>query len=208
MVISSCVKKPYYGESCDENCYIISGLIQDDSTGEPMSDVYVLLQAKRKNVMKDIVADYTNNKGYWRMSFDADYIEDLKEGTLIFKKESHLTLEQKITFDPNEIDFGKSYIKSMNKLGHVYFKINLTNEEVQKLQARYIFDGISYTTDLRITDITPQVVNFMVAIPAYSNIDISLFYSTSTNPNSWIVLKDPTTFYVGFQENAFLEIDF
>lgn len=204
------MKRPYYGESCEENCYIISGLIQDDSTGEPVSDVYVLLKAKRKNVIKDIVADYTDNKGYWRMSFDADYIEDLKEGTLIFKKESHLTLEQKISFDPNEINFGKSYINSMNKLGNVYFKINLTKEEVQKLQARFVFDGTSYTTDMLIadTDLTPQVVNFMVAIPAYSNIDISLFYSTSSNPKSWIVLKEPTTFNVGFQENAFFEIDF
>ncbi len=211
MVISSCKKTPFYGQGCSENCYILSGFIHDDSTGEPMKNVSVMLSAKDKFFTKDVVETSSDESGFWKMSFDADYIENLNEGKLTYSGNSLLTREQTITFDISEIDFEKSYEMAMYKSGSVFVKINLTNEDVKRIQASFTFDGNAYKVYKLITGDIPQLVDFKINIPSYNYVDLLLNFSTSTdvnNSNESIIFNEPTTFYLGYQESDTLEINF
>lgn len=211
MVISSCKKTPFYGHGCSENCYILSGFIFDDSTGQPMKNVEVVFNAKHKYFQKDIVETSSDESGFWEMSFDADYIENLEEGKLIYSSNSYLTREQTISFDTSEIDFEKGYETSMYKAGKIYVKINLTNKDVKKMYASFTFDENLYKVNKLITGDKPQLVNMLINIPAYTNVDLLLNFSTSTNinnPSASIIFNKNYTFYVGYQESETIEINF
>jgi hypothetical protein len=211
MLISSCKKTPFYGHGCSENCYILSGFIYDDSTGQPMNNVEVVFNAKHKYFHKDIVETSSDESGFWEMSFNADYIENLNEGKLIYSSNSYLTREQTITFDTSEIDIEKGYETSMYKSAKIYLKINLTNDDVKRIHASYTFNENLYKVNTLITEDKPILVNMLINIPAYTNIDLSLNYSTSTNidnPSSGIISNNTYTFYLGYKESETLEINF
>ncbi len=210
LAITSCQKKPFFGDNCTGECYVLSGYVWDDSTALPIKNVLVNLKVPKGVFTKNLIEVYSDDSGYWKMSFDANYIENLETGVLEYSRSSYLGEKQAIEFDESEINFEKTYTSAIHKAAKIEFAINLSNESVKRIQARYTFEGEEYTISRATSADKPFIAYLPHSVPAYEDVSVSLWYSKSGNQgnnSSWVQFSSPVNINLAFEQTDTIYVD-
>jgi 5-hydroxyisourate hydrolase-like protein (transthyretin family) len=210
-LFSSCKKTPFYGEGCSEDCYILSGYIYDDSTALPANNVAVELRGTEGIFSKSVNKTHTNDSGYWKMSFDANYIEDLSDGKLEYRKNSYLWRNENVSFSSADINNEKFHAATIHKAANLYYDMLIWNPDAKRIRAKFKFKGEKYTMDLSTGSDKPLKTVIRIPIPAYYNVSVGLYSSSSSSQGAsdWSFIEGSiVNTNLGFMETDTVNIIF
>ncbi|MBK6951117.1 MAG: hypothetical protein IPH24_03490 [Crocinitomicaceae bacterium] len=211
-MLFSCKKVAFYNDSCTGDCYILSGKVYDDSSGLPLENVSIILKANNGIFVKGVVETYSDDTGHWKVSFDSDYIEDISEGTITYDLNGYLYKIEEVTFTSAELNTEKIYSNTIHKAGTVYFDMTITNPEIERVQARYYFEGKNYMIYTTTNGYKPLHTSLSHLVPANKDIAISLWYSLNSNTGdqtNWTMINGfPINMNVGSLETDTISVSF
>ncbi len=209
--MSSCKKFAFYGDNCSGDCYILTGNVVDDSTGNPIKSAEVVLKAPKGIFIKEVVRTSTDENGDWRMSFDANYIEDIASGTLEFSRSDYLRRSHKIGFSSSDINVEKDVSETLHQAGFVYFDMTINDPCIERVQARFTFEGEEFSIYKPINGEKPLNEGLPHKVPGFKDIVIGLFSSESANigNNEWnFIPSSSQVVNVAYQNTDTLVVEF
>lgn len=185
----SCKKTKFKNDDCISRCHILSGYVYEYGTTNPVNQADILITAKKKKNTKYIVSTKTDNNGFWRMSFDVDYIENLKEGYIEIDRKNYLFKKERIYFNIDSMDVEQQYEYFIHKTAEIYFKLTINNPDIERLESRFDFENQGFK-ELKYTNKeVPANLSFRHTIPANKDVYMKLFLSLDENAsgdNEWL----------------------
>lgn len=211
-IFSACKKAKFEGEDCKYKCFVLSGDITEFGNANPISNAEVLITAKKKKNTKFIVSTKTDDNGHWKVSFDAGYIENLKEGYLRIERKNYLYKKERIYFNIDSVDQEQSYQTQLHKTAEIYYQLTINNAEIKRVESRFEFENQGFK-ELKYTNKeVPATVSFRQTIPAGQNVNLKLFTSleeNSSGENDWqAVLGFPILVNVPANETDTIRVEF
>lgn len=191
LLLIACKKTTFEDDECKFRCHILSGYLYEYGTTNPISNAEVLITADKRKNTKYIVSTTTDASGYWKMSFDADHITNLKEGHIQFEKKSYFKKRQRIYFDIDSMNIEQKYVHEMHETAEIFYQLNISNADIKRIESRFVFEGEGFK-ELKYTNKeVPAELSFRQTIPASQDVYLSLWTSleeNSSGANEWLKL--------------------
>lgn len=181
LLLSSCKKAKFEGDDCNFDCHILSGKVYEQGTSNLIENAKIVITAKKKKTTKYIVSTETDENGFWKVSFDADYIDNLKEGYIEIERKNFFEKKQRVYFDIDSIDHEQHYTSELFKTAQVFYQVEIDNQNIQRIESRFVFENQGYK-ELKYTNKeVPAILSFEQTIPANQDIHLSIWANLEEN---------------------------
>ena len=188
----SCEKSKFKGDDCNYDCHILSGQVFEFGTSNPIDQAEITITAKKKKHTKYIATTKTDQSGYWKISFDADYIENLKEGYIEIERKNYVFKKQRVYFYIDSVDINQQYEFFLHKTAEIYYSLNFENSDIKRVESRFDFENQGFK-ELKYTNKeVPSSLSFRHTIPANQDVNLKFFTSLEENAsgdNEWLPVK-------------------
>ena len=208
----SCEKAKFKNDECHSRCHILSGYVYEYGTSNPINQVELKITAKKKKNTKYIVSTKTDNNGFWKMSFKADYIDNLKEGYIEIDRKNYLFKKERMYFNIDSMDIEQKYEFFIHKTAEVYFTLSINNPDIKRIESRYVFENQGFK-ELKYTNKeVPSNLSFRQEVPADQDVRLSIWTSLEANAskdNDWLkVIGFDQTVNISANSTDTIEINF